>query len=161
MKPAVTASTLVVLFVLVFAGSGSNQTLGQRPEEGPKRQSSPMLDVNYDDSWVANIPDVIGGHRVRYINTPKSKACTVHPLISLQTQQESIHGFLKDPPDIDSVLQSIPGVPSSYYLSFTPAPFDKEKKAARDREWNESRLRYGCISLGGPVNIDVQNLQEE
>lgn len=157
MKTAATGFVLIALFVLVFVAPGSNQTLGQSPEEEPRRQSSPVLDVNYDDRWVANIPDVVGGHRVRYIDTPKTKACTVHPLISLQTQQESIDGFLKDPPDIDSVLQSIPGVPSSYYLSFTPAPFDMKKNAARDREWNESRLRYGCIRLGGPIrNLNLE-----
>lgn len=106
-----------------------------------------VFDADYDDSWVANIPDVVGGYRVLYIDTPKSIACSSTPLIGLQTPRASLDEFLADAPAInalDAALESLPGVPSDVTLSFSPGPIDKEMKAADDAKWNANRIRKGC-----------------
>ena len=156
MKTAATAFALVVLLALVSAGSGSNQTLGQRPAEESKRQSSPVLDVNYDDSWVANIPEVVSGYKVIRILTPKNTSCIVTPEINFQSPRRSMDEFLNDPPSIDSLekeLESIPGVPLDIILGFSSKPLDPEIYAARQQILNEARLRNGCTKMGGPVKI--------
>ena len=116
---------------------------------------NPTLDVDYDDSWVANIPSTIGGYEVRYITTPKSRACSVVPKISLQISRDSSESSsgLLDVHSLKEVLRSIPGVPHNIGLSFTPRRFDSEEKAANDADWNERRLKEGCIRLGGPIEL--------
>ena len=119
----------------------------------------PIFDLDYDDSWVANVPEFIGGYRVRYINTPKSLACSVLPIIALQTSQESLDEFLSAPLDIGSLraaIQSIPGVPPKVRMSFSNAPFDKETHAERLRRRNENAIKRGaCIQFARPPDPDL------
>ena len=126
---------------------------GPASESGPKAptafpQDRPVIDVDYDDSWVADFPDVIGGYRVIRITTPKSLACSNHPRITLLAQQGSMDEFLSTPLDLPSLraaIQSIPGVPSDLGLGFTGSPIDKEEMAEKNRRWNEVNIREGCI----------------
>ena len=113
------------------------------------------LDVDYDDSWVANIPSTIGGYEVRYISTPKSRACSAVPKISLQIPQDSTDSptSLVGLHTLKKLLRSIPDVPHNLGLSFTPRRFDSDEKAANDADWNERRLKEGCIRLGGPIEL--------
>ena len=38
-----------------------------------QRTPSRMLDLDYDDSWVANVPEVIGGYTVIRVTTPETE----------------------------------------------------------------------------------------
>ena len=134
--------------------SGPDSSTGRGAEQPYYR---PTLDVGYDDSWVSNIPAIIGGYSVRFINTPKSKACNRIPLISLKALPESADGSSTPPLDVRSLIreiQSIPGVPERINLSFSRGKFDPEAKAERDREWNEHNLEHGCTRWGGPIILN-------
>ncbi len=115
----------------------------------------PSLDVDYDDSWVENIPSTIGGYKVRYINTPKSRACSKLPLISLQIPRDSTKSSTRvlGVQALKEELRSIPGVPHNIRLSFTPRKFDPVEKANKDKENNAHSLEHGCIRLGGPIEL--------
>ena len=169
--PYVTGLAMVTL-ALVSLSSGpmpgdaateSNQARNQQPEAPLAQTESvdaeevsqldvrvdrPIFDIDYDDSWVASVPEFIGGYRVLYISTPKSRACSPSPVIDLQTPQESLSGFLGDPLDVHALMQALPGLPSNVRLSFGPSPIDKEEMAVRDRRWNEAKTRTGCIPWG-------------
>ena len=148
MQPAATPS----------AGSESNQ-----PEPAEIAHLYPVLDLDYDDSWVANIPEFIGGYRVLYVVTPKSAACSDEPLITFHATQKSLDEYLAAAPDMNSLraaVLAIPGVPSDIGLSFAGArldetgePPDREEYASRDKIRNENIARIGCqdyrIILGG------------
>ena len=74
----------------------------------------PVLDMDYDDSWVANIPEVIGGYKVLYIETPKSVACSHQAQIAFLAHQGSLDEFLAAPLDVHSLraaIRSIEGGP--------------------------------------------------
>ncbi len=134
---------------------GTPDRLVQGPARSPSLemptaspQDRPVIDVDYDDGWVTNVPDVIGGYRVIRITTPKSLACSNHPRITLLAQQGSMDEFLSAPLDLPSLrtaIQSIPGVPSDVGLGFTGSPIDKEEMAEKNRRWNEANIREGCI----------------
>ena len=116
----------------------------------------PTLDVDYDDSWVANIPATIGGYSVRFINTPKSKACNHVPLISVKVLPEYANGSSTPPLDVTSLqkeIQSLPGVPERIGLSFSQGRFDPEAKAERDSQSNEHALEHGCSRWGVPIDL--------
>ena len=117
-----------------------------------------VLDFNYDDSWVANVPEFIGGYRVLYITTPKSLACRNSPTIYFQAAQESPEEYLAAPLDLPSLraaLHSIPGVPSKLTLSFSGGtPVDVEEWAEQDRIWNEISLKEGCLGPSGPISAE-------
>ena len=56
---------------------GTPDQLVQGPSRSPSPEmptasshDRPVIDVDYDDSWVADFPDVIGGYRVVRITTP-------------------------------------------------------------------------------------------
>ena len=137
--------------------SESDSATGRGSEQPYYR---PTLDVDYDDSWVANIPATIGGYSVRFINTPRSKACNHVPLISVKVLPESGDGSSTPPLDVTSLqkeIQSIPGAPERINLSFSPGKFDPETKAKRDREWNEHALEHGCIRCGGPYIVNQED----
>ena len=135
---------------------------GPASESGPKAptaspQDRPVIDVDYDDSWVANVPEVIGGYRVLYIITPKSVACSPEPVILLQAPQESMDEFLSAPLDVNSLsaaIRSIPGAPSHFNLSFG-GPIDREAFETRIKERNELAVNRGwCtrfVDPDGPV----------
>ncbi len=169
----------LTLLVLVFAGTASSpmpneaatesgQARNQHPAP-PRGQTEsldtegispavrvhrPVFDMDYDDSWVASVPDVIGGYRVLYISTPKRKACSPSPVIVLQAPQESLSEFLGDTPDVHALMQAIPALPANARLSFGRSLIDKEEVAARDRRWNEAKIRTGCFSWG-QVDLSV------
>ena len=127
---------------------GDAESPQQSDREFMDPQDTPVLDVDYDDGWVTNVPDVIGGYRVIRITTPKSLACSNHPRITLLAQQGSMDEFLSAPLDLPSLrtaIQSIPGVPSDVGLGFTGSPIDKEEMAEKNRRWNEANIREGCI----------------
>ena len=127
-------------------------------------QDSPVIDVDYDDSWVADFPDVIGGYRVGLITTPKSVACTSEPEILLQALQESMDEFLSTPPDLASLraaIRSVPGVPSHFTLGFVgPAPIDEEEVQTRISKRNELAVNRGwChhfVDPDGPATSDPE-----
>ena len=118
----------------------------------------PVLDLDYDDSWVANVPELIGGYRVLHISTPKDRACSNSPIIGLQTSHGSLDEFLSAPLDIGSLraaLQAI-GVPSDVRLSFSRSAIDREEVAERRRRWNESAIEIGgCIQFAHPPDPDL------
>ena len=70
-------------------------------------QDSPVTDVDYDDSWVTDFPDVIGEYTVLYIATPKSVACSRAPVISSKASQESMEEFLSAPLDVNSLEEAM------------------------------------------------------
>ena len=117
----------------------------------------PIFDLDYDDSWAANVPDLIGGYRVLYIRTPKSLACSVTPRIGLQTSSESLDEFLSTPLDIRALkaaIQSIPGVPSNVRLVFSKGSMDEETRAERLRRRNENAIKRGaCIQFARPPEL--------
>ena len=187
-------ATVVVLIgtLLIFAVVGSvatgllrNEQQGPRPEQSASEPTAapssgiesnrpepvetaylyPVLDLDYDDSWVANVPEFIGGYRVLTVYTPKSKACSDEPLITFHATQKSLDEYLAAAPDIPSLraaVLAIPGVPSDIRLSFASARLDesgvrldKEEWEARQKSRNENIARIGCldyrINLGGPI----------
>ena len=91
------------------------------------RVDRPIFDIDYDDSWVPSVPEFIGGYRVLYISTPKSRACSPSPVIDLQTPQESLSGFLGDPPDVHALMQALPGLPPNVRLSLVPLLLTKKR----------------------------------
>ena len=106
-----------------------------------------MLDPDYDDLWVADFPETIGGFSVGHISTPKDRACSSLPVVYLQSPQTSLDQFLSDPLDISSLeaeLVSLPGVPSTIRWSFSPGVIDSEAAAAKDALWNRERSEHGC-----------------
>ena len=136
------------------SGSESNQ-----PEPAETADLYPVLDLDYDDSWVANVPEFIGGYRVLTVDTPKSEACSDEPLITFHATQKSLDEFLAAPLDIPSLraaVLAIPGVPSDVRLSFAGKPRDDEEYAESRRRWNERRVSSGCIFLGPPISVDPE-----
>ena len=106
-----------------------------------------MFDLDYDDLWVADFPQTIGGFNVDHISTPKNRACTSDPVVSLQTTHSSLDEFLSNPPDVNALekkIKSLPGVPSDFRLSFSNASLDKQTIADRNNAWNQERLESGC-----------------
>ncbi len=118
----------------------------------PPYSSRPVFDYDYDDSWVANIPEVIGGYEVIGVSTPNKVACNRGPIITLLAPRRSMNEFLGNPPDVHSLrsmIRAIPGVLSDIRLSFAGSVLDEEEAAKNLREWNEDSLKDGCIVLGG------------
>ena len=164
--------SLMAFAGVISAGCGNALTpaaeaIGDPPWSGVAAQDDydkhiPVLDTDYDDRWVANVPDVIGGYRVLYISTPKNTACNSTPVIGLRARQKSMDEFLRDSPgpEVDSIVDSIPGVPPDVRLSFSysQTPHDKEEHDARSREWNASNIDRGyCIRssrVSGLVHIE-------
>ena len=110
--------------------------------------STPILDPNYDDRWVSNFPQTIGGFNVGHISTPKHRACSSVPMIRLQTPKPSLDEFLSHPPDMNSLkadIHSVLGVPSTVNISFSPRLVDKTTGASRDESWSNERLQKGCL----------------
>ncbi len=134
----------------------SDAGAAKRPNGDAYDWDRALPDLDYDDSWVANVPEFIGGYRVLFIDTPKSLACSVTPSLILQTSQESLGEFLSAPLDIGSLgaaIRSIPGVPSNVRLGFSRSPVDKKERAARLRIWNEDSARHGCIQFMAPPTL--------
>ena len=136
---------------------GTPDQLVQGPSRSPRpemptasSQDSPVIDVDYDDSWVQYVPEVIGGHQVLYIDTPKSRACSSQPVITLLTPKDSVAQFLGAPPDVDSLIRSVPGLPPDISLSFTNNSLDTEAKAGNDEQWNARMVRNGCLQWMHP-----------
>ena len=126
----------------------SSESESKQPETTEKTYPKPYLDLDYDDSWVANVPEVIGGYTVTRITTPKTVACSIEPKIILLAQQKSMDDFLSDPPDVRTLrtaIRSIPGVPYDFTLSFANSPGDEEEYEERRRRSNEDKIRDGCI----------------
>ncbi len=140
------------------SGSETNQ-----PEPVETAYLYPVFDLDYDDSWVANIPEFIGGYRVLYVVTPKSAACSDWPLITFHATQKSLQEYLPAAPDMNSLraaVLAIPGVPSDIRLGFATARLDeagvlldKEEWEARRKRMNESMISSGCIFLGRPISV--------
>ena len=122
----------------------------QSDREVMDSQDRPVIDVDYDDSWVQYVPEVIGGHQVLYIDTPKSRACSSQPVITLLTPKDSVAQFLGAPPDVDSLIRSVPGLPPDISLSFTNNSLDTEAKAGNDEQWNARMVRNGCLQWMHP-----------
>ena len=122
----------------------------QSDREVMDSQDRPVIDVDYDDSWVQYVPEVIGGHQVLYIDTPKSRACSSLPVITLLTPKDSVAQFLGASPDVDSLIRSVPGLPPDISLSFTNNSLDTEAKAGNDEQWNARMIRNGCLQWMHP-----------
>ena len=119
-----------------------------------KTIDEPVLDMDYDDSWVGNFPEFIGGYKVQYIETPKSVACSNQSVIHLVAQQKSMDEFLSTPLDIHSLratIRSIEGVPpDGIVLGFSGILFSEKEI----EEWDESIRRQtedakinGCVQF--------------
>ncbi len=121
------------LALLAYTGCGSEL---QPPEEHDKL----VFDLDYDDSWVANVPEAIGGYRVLYVHTPKSMACTSLPVIGLQTPPDPDSG------DITVAIAWTKSIPGGARLGVGPAPIDAEEMAAYVQKWNEDAERTDCFS---------------
>ena len=125
-----------------------------------------VFDYDYDDSWVVNIPDVIGGYRVISIETPKSVSCTSEPQITFQAPQKSMKEFLKNAPDAHAMRQlidTVQGVPPDILISFVGPASDEEEHAENLRRLNEENLERGCFTpekLGGPIELTDEQLDE-
>ena len=129
-------------------------SVSNRPEPSEATYPKPYLDLDYDDSWVANVPEVIGGYTVIRVTTPKTVVCSGGPIITFHATQKSLDEFLSAPPDLSSLraaVRSIPGVPSDVRLSFAGKPRDDEEYAESRRRSNESMISSGCIFLGRPI----------
>ena len=111
----------------------------------------PVLNVDYDDSWVKNVPDVLGGYRVLHIQTPKNMACTDTPMITLQTPRDSSGEFVRSMPELYRLAQQIPGMSSNVHFSFSVSPIDLEAKADADKRWNAIKQAEGCIQWLHPI----------
>ena len=137
----------------------SSGSVSNRPEPSETTYAKPYLDLDYDDSWVANVPEVIGGYTVIQVTTPKTVACSNGPIITFHATQKSMDEFLSAPLDLNSLraaIRSIPGVPSDVRLSFAGKPRDDEEYAESRRRWNESMISSGCIFLGRPISVDPE-----
>ena len=131
-----------------FSDSNDTGDAQQSNDSVAHPSERPVLNLDYDDSWVANVPDVIGGYRVIRIGTPKDVACSSSPRITLQAPQESMEEYLATAPNVRSLLESIPGIPSDVQLSFVGSALGEEEAAASLEKWNEDNLQDGCIQLG-------------
>ena len=166
---------IVSLVALVILGCGAPPTsaaeaAGDLPEsDGPAPGDydywPAALDTEYDDSWVENVPDVIGGYKVLYITTPKDLTCASKPRIGLEAKQKSLDEFLIDAPgpEVFAMARSLPGVPSNVGMSFSysSTPFSAEERDARRKRWNARNLERGhCIRWGRPsgsVHIEIED----
>ena len=126
----------------------SPESESRKSETAETPYHKPYLDLDYDDSWLVNVPEVIGGYTIIRITTPKTLACSIEPKIILLAQQKSMDDFLSDPPDVRTLrtaIRSIPGVPHDFELSFANSPGDEEEYKERQRRSNEAKIRDGCI----------------
>ena len=152
----ITVTVLLVLaFVFTCVGCKSNGPPAE-PENkaSPGSRSTPrendvqVFDPDYDDSWVTSVPEVIAGYRVIEIYTPKNRACTGEPLLTLHTPPGYVSGTLDE---IFATMEAIPEVPSNIRLSMSYTGAKPEQMAARQqelKEWNEARMRHGCPKAG-------------
>ena len=132
--------------------SGDGPTTGESsPDaEGGASDGRNVPDPDYDDGWVADFPQTIGGLNLTYIDTPKNRACLSLPIIHLQASQSSLEDFLASQPDISSLntaVQSVPGAPAKVRLSFSRGLIDKETAAANTAIRNQERLENGCLPV--------------
>ncbi len=115
-----------------------------------------VFDIDYDDSWVENVPDVIGGFRVKHVSTPKSRACLHQPILILQSKQPTLEEYLATPLDVSALraeIDSILGAPSNIMLSFASGPVDREAATAREAASNRNKIEHGCPEpWGRPEN---------
>ena len=93
---ALTATLIIVVLASIVSGPAPD--VQQRDMGTAEPYGQPVLDANYDDSWVASVPEFLGGHRVLHISTPKSRACSSDPIITLIARQESMNEFLESAP---------------------------------------------------------------
>ena len=131
---------IVLSLVVLIAIAGAVAAVPLGGGSGGQSENNSLLDRDYDDSWVTDFPDTVDGHNVRYINTPKDRACISEPVVYLQTPRASLDEYLSNPPDISSLkaaIQAVPGVPTGVTLSFSPGPIDREAAAAEDAIWNK------------------------
>lgn len=121
-----------------------------------------VLEPGYDDSWTANVPQTVEGLEVGYINTPKNFACNSRPLIRLRSTQPTLEQYLADPPDIPAIrktLLALPGVPTDFDLSFSPAPIDTQASAEWESNWTKDRLQSGCLEPWKDLEIGDGEVQ--
>lgn len=154
--PILLSGTLAFVALLLAFLNGTGTTAQDGKEGDENLSDRPVLDLGYDDSWVANVPDFIGGYRVIHIGTPRSVACSRSPLITLLAPQKSMDEYLGSAPDVRSLLQTIPGLPSDVQLSFAGSAFDEEEATVHQQRWNERNLKDGCIRLGG-IQLELPN----
>ena len=124
----------------------------------------PVLDLDYDDSWVANIPEFIDGYRVLHVDTPKSAACSDWPLIIFHATQKSLDEYLAATPEHSLVESSRPGYPGGTVgcsselmpargLTNQASPLTGKNPASKEKSRNENIARIGCqdhrVILGG------------
>ena len=154
--------TVTAFLVLAFACTGVGCKSNGPPAEPehkasrgavvrPAETDMQVFDPDYDDSWVANVPEVIAGYRVLEIFTPKNRACTREPLLTLHTSPGYVSGTLEE---IFAELESISEIPSNIRLSMSYTGAKPEQRAAsqqrlkESKEWNEARIRHGCPQPG-------------
>lgn len=154
---------IVLSLVVLIAIAGAVAAVPLGGGSGGQSENKAPLDHDYDDGWVADVPDTISGHNVRHIHTPKNRACVPEPLILLQTTKTSMEEFLADPPDVGAVnaaIKAISGAPSEFNLSFSPGAINREADAAKDAVWNTEREERGCLPALADREIDDSSAPE-
>ena len=156
--------TVTAFLVLAFACTGVGCKSNGPPVEPehkasrgavvrPVETDAQVFDPDYDDGWVANVPEVIAGYKVISIVTPKNRACTAEPLLLLHAPPGYVSGTLDE---IFNTMESIPEMPSNIRLSMSYTGAKPEQRAAsqqRLKEWNEARIRHGCPQPGTLITL--------
>ena len=107
-----------------------------------------VFDLDYDDSWVDDVPETVGGFSVGHISTPKDWACSSAPVIYVQSPRATLNEYLSNPPDISSLRAAIhatSGVPAKVTLSLSPTLFEGESAATEKANWNNEMSENGCL----------------
>ncbi|MBN4064423.1 hypothetical protein JYU04_01655 [Dehalococcoides mccartyi] len=134
----------LIIFALIAMGGCTQST------SDTSSTPTPVIQLDYDDSWVNDIPDSIGEFAVVFIETPKNKACLPTPVIILRHDQPTIEGYLQEAnQNIIEDVRSIENIPHDILISFIGPNSSYEQAAANRESWNERRLKSGCITLSG------------
>ncbi len=132
MRRIIILITGLTLLASVLAGTGcESQSVGTDT-------GMPIFNLDYDDSWVTDVPAEIGGYRVLFIHTPMNRACTPLPVIGLQTPPEIGEG------DIGEVVTLTESIPGSVRVSVSPSPTSEADTPDGVKRWNEEAAETGC-----------------
>lgn len=150
---------ILVLTIMLVAVASTGMILARDSGESstPTVSTQTGLDPNYDDRWVENIPDTIGGLPVLFVTTPKNQACSYIPIVHLGTPQASIKELL-DKVDGGSILQkvrAIKGVPANVTVSFGGPSASAEMMRSNIEEWNATKAAQGCDASWGPMRYEL------
>ena len=139
----VMTGVIAVVSIAPAAQSGSVTTSSSTTSAVP----SPNLQLQYDDSWVKNIPSTIDGFEVLFVATPKNRACIVQPSVTVKAMQQSLEEYLAkvDPKSVLETVRSIKGVPANVQVVFSGGPdVSSDSIQSYVAKWNKSVSAVGC-----------------